>query len=416
MGWCRHSAGDRSNSDPVRIHLLRSGLNPHPGATQGAAARFPTGAMPVPAGSTSIARRRRGRGPPDRRRAGSRARRGHPSTGSGREGCDAGAADGGSAGVVRGSGGRGLDRTGGDPGRVGTVRRHHRRVRRRAPWARPADRTVERSNDRTIERSNRRTIERARRLDLPAVMITFDRHPATVAGPARDTATLSTPLRRAELARIHGIDAVLVLEFTPRLARTPAADFVRHVLVGALPARAVVVGDGFRFDPGGRGDLDVLRDPRPAARLHRRERRPPARRRRPQLVHPEPALPHRGRHRCRHCRIGPSAPRPRTARRPVAHGGSGRGPPAARPLPGHRQRRPDRPIGRCDDHRRVVADPRRATGGIPRGRRRRFPDPDRSRPGSRSRRAGPAGARVQNHSLRIRSAVVSQVPRNSNCC
>lgn len=114
---------------------------------------------------------------------------------------------------------------------------------------------VHRGHARLIER----TVARARSLRLPAVMVTFDPHPALITGPPRDTSTLSTPRRRAELAERLGIDAILVLPFTPRLAQMSAADFVRHMLVGTLRARAVVVGNGFTFGAGGAGNLDVLR-------------------------------------------------------------------------------------------------------------------------------------------------------------
>jgi riboflavin kinase/FMN adenylyltransferase len=103
-----------------------------------------------------------------------------------------------------------------------------------------------------------RTVSLARAHDVPAVMVTFDPHPARVVGPPRDTATLSTPRRRAELAGPLGVDAVLVLPFTRELARSEPSDFVRRVLVDRLGACAVVVGADFRFGAQGIGDVDLL--------------------------------------------------------------------------------------------------------------------------------------------------------------
>jgi riboflavin kinase / FMN adenylyltransferase len=105
-----------------------------------------------------------------------------------------------------------------------------------------------------------RTIEVARALRLPALLLTFDPHPARVTGPPRDTAMLSTPRRRAELARRLGVDAVLVLPFTRTLATTTAHEFATRVLVDSLRAQAVVVGHNFRFGAHAAGDLDTLRD------------------------------------------------------------------------------------------------------------------------------------------------------------
>lgn len=113
-----------------------------------------------------------------------------------------------------------------------------------------------------VHRGHVRVIERAvtvgREHDLPVVLVTFDPHPARVVGPPRDTAALSTPGRRAELAGELGVDAVLVLPFTAGLAGTCPDEFVRRVLVEALAARAVVVGSDFRFGARGAGDVATL--------------------------------------------------------------------------------------------------------------------------------------------------------------
>jgi riboflavin kinase/FMN adenylyltransferase len=104
----------------------------------------------------------------------------------------------------------------------------------------------------------RRTVAEAARQGIPAVLVTFDPHPARVIGASRDTAALSTVTRRADLAADLGIDAVLALSFTRQLAATPAEDFARQVLVEALRASAVVVGRNFRFGARAAGDLTTL--------------------------------------------------------------------------------------------------------------------------------------------------------------
>jgi riboflavin kinase/FMN adenylyltransferase len=115
-----------------------------------------------------------------------------------------------------------------------------------------------------VHRGHASVIARAVRLGrergVPTVLVTFDPHPARVVGPPRDTTALSTPDRRAGLARELGVDAVLVLPFTPELARTPAEEFVSRVLVDGLGACAVVVGRDFRFGARGAGTIDTLVD------------------------------------------------------------------------------------------------------------------------------------------------------------
>lgn len=93
----------------------------------------------------------------------------------------------------------------------------------------------------------------------PVVLATFDPHPATIAGRPRDTAPLADLDRRIALAHEHGADAVLVLRFCEAMARTPAVDFVRDVLVNAVRATDIVVGENFRFGHRGAGDVRLLR-------------------------------------------------------------------------------------------------------------------------------------------------------------
>jgi riboflavin kinase/FMN adenylyltransferase len=115
-----------------------------------------------------------------------------------------------------------------------------------------------------VHRGHARLIERTRRIaethHLPTVLVTFDPHPARVLGLPKDTAALSTVDTRADLAHRLGVDAVCVLPFTSELAAVPAPEFVRRVLVDALHAKAVVVGENFTFGHRGAGTLDTLRE------------------------------------------------------------------------------------------------------------------------------------------------------------
>ena len=89
--------------------------------------------------------------------------------------------------------------------------------------------------------------------------LTFDPHPASVLHPERAPLSLMTVSQKAELLSALGIDTLAVLPFTKALAAQTPGDFARGILVGALGARAVVVGDGFRFGKGRAGDVAELR-------------------------------------------------------------------------------------------------------------------------------------------------------------
>lgn len=90
------------------------------------------------------------------------------------------------------------------------------------------------------------------------VVLTFDPHPAEVLGrgaPPRLTATS----RRRELLREHGADEVVFEPFSRALASWSPERFARELLSARLGAKAVVVGDNFRFGHGRAGDFAALR-------------------------------------------------------------------------------------------------------------------------------------------------------------
>lgn len=105
----------------------------------------------------------------------------------------------------------------------------------------------------------RATVAKATELGLPSVMMTFDPHPAEVVRPGSHPAELITLRRKAELAAELGIDAFLVLPFTPAVAATEPETFVHDILVEKLHVACVVVGANFRFGHRGVGDVDLLR-------------------------------------------------------------------------------------------------------------------------------------------------------------
>jgi len=71
---------------------------------------------------------------------------------------------------------------------------------------------------------------------------------------------LTTPGRRVELMREEGMDQVLILPFTRQVAQLSAEEFVSQLLVGRLGARAVLVGDNFRFGRGQAGSVQSLEE------------------------------------------------------------------------------------------------------------------------------------------------------------
>ncbi len=104
----------------------------------------------------------------------------------------------------------------------------------------------------------RRLVELAREHGWKAAVVTFDPHPTRLVSPDRAPRLLTTPERRAQLMGEEGIEQVLIIPFTRQMAQLPAEEFVSKVLVGRLGARAVLVGDNFRFGRGHAGNVHSL--------------------------------------------------------------------------------------------------------------------------------------------------------------
>lgn len=121
--------------------------------------------------------------------------------------------------------------------------------------AEPAERAIAIGTFDGVHRGHRAVVEAALGTGLRSAVVTFHPHPRSVLG--YDVQLLAPLERRLELLREIGPDDVLVVEFTPELARRSAQEFVASVL-RPFGARVVVAGEGFRFGAGRRGDLDLL--------------------------------------------------------------------------------------------------------------------------------------------------------------
>ena len=91
----------------------------------------------------------------------------------------------------------------------------------------------------------------------PAVL-TFDPHPASIVAPQRAARLLTTQAERCAMMAREGIEYVLVLPFTKEISRWTPEQFVERVLVKALRAKVIVVGENFRFGHQQAGNTAVL--------------------------------------------------------------------------------------------------------------------------------------------------------------
>jgi riboflavin kinase/FMN adenylyltransferase len=99
----------------------------------------------------------------------------------------------------------------------------------------------------------------ARRRGQASVVLTFEPHPGRVLHPDRPLPEITTPGQKDELLRRAGVDQVIFLQFTPRLAALAPEQFIEQVLREALNAGEIVTTPTFRFGHDRRGDPELLR-------------------------------------------------------------------------------------------------------------------------------------------------------------
>ena len=103
-------------------------------------------------------------------------------------------------------------------------------------------------------------VDRARAGDLESAVLTFYPHPASVLRPNAAPTLLMTLEQRLAAFDAMGINAALVLQFDAELAKISAEDFAEQFLVDALRAKAVLVGENFRFGNRQGGDVKLLQE------------------------------------------------------------------------------------------------------------------------------------------------------------
>jgi riboflavin kinase / FMN adenylyltransferase len=101
--------------------------------------------------------------------------------------------------------------------------------------------------------------DRAAAEGLSTVVVTFDRHPASVVRPDSAPKQLTSLEQKLELLAECGIGRTLVVPFDEARADETAEEFVEEVLVDELGARLVVVGEDFHFGHGRKGNVELLR-------------------------------------------------------------------------------------------------------------------------------------------------------------
>lgn len=110
-----------------------------------------------------------------------------------------------------------------------------------------------------------RELLRARRPGERAAIVTFRDHPAAFLRPGQEPPLIMTLEERINSFARAGLDEAFVLRFDARLATLDPQAFLDETLVARIGARAMVVGENFRFGAKRAGDIAFAR-----AHLHER--------------------------------------------------------------------------------------------------------------------------------------------------
>jgi riboflavin kinase/FMN adenylyltransferase len=106
----------------------------------------------------------------------------------------------------------------------------------------------------------RRAMEEASVCGGTAVLMTFDRHPASLLRPEKAPKLLTRNDGKTALLAEMGVPALLLLKFTSDLAGVSARDFIASLTAAASPLRAVCVGRQWTFGKGGEGNVALLKE------------------------------------------------------------------------------------------------------------------------------------------------------------
>lgn len=101
---------------------------------------------------------------------------------------------------------------------------------------------------------------RAEAAGAHSVVVTFDRHPASVVRPESAPRLLTDLDQKLELLEATGVDATVLVEFDEAQAAEAPEEFVERVLVRCLGALQIVVGADFHFGNRRRGNVALLRE------------------------------------------------------------------------------------------------------------------------------------------------------------
>lgn len=93
---------------------------------------------------------------------------------------------------------------------------------------------------------------------LQSCLLTFEPYPQTILYPEKKIARLTSLREKIAVLNKLAIEKIVALPFDKKLANLSAQQFIDDILVKALRAQIVIVGEDFRFGKQRQGDIHLL--------------------------------------------------------------------------------------------------------------------------------------------------------------
>jgi riboflavin kinase/FMN adenylyltransferase len=106
----------------------------------------------------------------------------------------------------------------------------------------------------------RKLSQRAREIGGTSLVLTFDPHPLKVLAPERCPFLITPTAKKLSIIQGCGLDVIICLPFTQKLASLSPMAFVEHVLVRTIGIREIYVGYNFAFGKGRQGSIALLQE------------------------------------------------------------------------------------------------------------------------------------------------------------
>ncbi len=105
-----------------------------------------------------------------------------------------------------------------------------------------------------------RALESSRKEGGSAVVVTFDPHPVRVLRPEKAPRLLTSTRHKVKLIENMGVDAMLLLEFTPEFSRTPPEIFIQKLVRASHHLGQICVGQEWTFGANRAGSIRLLEE------------------------------------------------------------------------------------------------------------------------------------------------------------